>query len=109
MIKSELIERIAAKNPNLYQRDIEKIVNIILATIVDAMARGDRVELRGFGGFSVRVREAREGRNPRTGEAVAVDRTAFPYFKAGKEMGRRLNRKPGAAAEDQGGVAGFCL
>ena len=99
MIKSELIERIAAKNPDLYQRDIEKIVNIILATIVDAMARGDRVELRGFGGFSVRVREAREGRNPRTGEAVAVDRTAFPYFKTGKEMRERLNRKPAAAAE----------
>ena len=67
MIKSELVQRIAAQNPHLYQRDIEKIVNIVLDSIVDAMARGDRVELRGFGQFSVRVRDAREGRNPRTG------------------------------------------
>jgi len=96
MIKPELIKRIAAQNPHLFERDIEKIVNIVLATIVDAMARGDRVELRDFGTFSVRVREAREGRNPRTGEPVAVGRTAFPYFKAGREMGRRLNRKPAA-------------
>jgi integration host factor subunit beta len=85
MIKSELIQRIAAKNPGLFQRDIEKIVNIILATIVDAMARGDRVELRGFGIFSVRFREARVGRNPRTGEAVTVARsegTGGPCVKA---------------------------
>jgi integration host factor subunit beta len=94
MIKSELIQRVAAQNPHLYQRDIEKIVNIILDRIVEAMARGDRVELRGFGGFSVRVRDARVGRNPRTGEPVAVARTAFPYFKTGKEMRERLNRKP---------------
>ena len=102
MIKSELIQRIAAQNPHLYQRDIEKIVNIILDRIVDGMAGGDRVELRGFGTFSVRVCEAREGRNPRTGEAVAVDRTAFPYFKTGREMGRRLNRKPATTAEGGG-------
>jgi integration host factor subunit beta len=95
MIKSELIQRIAAQNPHLYQRDIEKIVNIILDRIVDGMAGGDRVELRGFGTFSVRFWEARKGRNPRTGEPVTVARKAFPYFKAGKEMGRRLNRKPG--------------
>ena len=99
MIKSELIQRIAAQNSHLYQRDIEKIVNIILDRIVESMARGDRVELRGFGTFSVRFREAREGRNPRTGEAVAVGRTAFPYFKTGREMGRRLNRKPGEGLE----------
>jgi integration host factor subunit beta len=95
MIKSELIQRIAAKNPGLYQRDIEKIVNIILTTIVDAMARGDRVELRDFGTFSVRFREGGARRNPRTGEPVTVEGKVFPYFRTGKEMGRRLNRKPG--------------
>jgi len=94
MIKSQLIKRIAAQNPHLFERDIEKIVNIILATIVDAMARGDRVELRGFGIFSVRFREARVGRNPKTGEPVTVARTGLPYFKTGKEMRGRLNRKP---------------
>ena len=97
MIKSQLVQRIAAKNPHLYQRDIKKIMNIIIDRIVDALAHGDRVELRDFGTFSVRVREAREGRNPRTGEAVAVDRTAFPYFRTGREMGSRLNRKPASA------------
>jgi integration host factor subunit beta len=100
MIKSELIQRVAAQNPHLYQRDIEKIVNIILARIVDAMARGDRVELRDFGTFSVRFRDARVARNPKTGEPVTVDRTGLPYFKAGREMGRRLNRKPATTAED---------
>ena len=85
MIKSQLIKRIAAQNPHLFERDIEKIVNIILATIVDAMARGDRVELRGFGIFSVRFREARVGRNPKTGEPVTVEGRAFPRFKPGKE------------------------
>jgi integration host factor subunit beta len=103
MIKSELIQRIAAQNPHLYQRDIEKIVNIIIARIVDGMARGDRVELRGFGTFSVRFWEAREGRNPRTGEPVKIDRKAFPYFKTGKEMRERLNRKPDATIADQSG------
>ena len=101
MIKSELIQRIAAKNPHLYQRDIEKIVNIILNRIVVALARGDRVELRDFGTFSVRVREAREGRNPRTGEPVAVGRTDFPHFRSGREMGRRLNKKPAAEGAPQ--------
>ena len=72
MIKSELIQRLAAENPHLYQRDIELIVNTILDEIIDAMARGDRVELRGFGAFSVRNRPSRVGRNPRTGEKVEV-------------------------------------
>ncbi|KMO36503.1 HU family DNA-binding protein, partial [Methylobacterium aquaticum] len=72
MIKSELVLKIAEQNPHLYQRDVENIVNAILDTIADALARGDRVELRGFGAFSVKRREARRGRNPRTGAAVAV-------------------------------------
>lgn len=72
MIKSQLIRRITAQNPHLFQRDIEKVVNAILVEMVEALRRGDRVELRGFGAFSVRLREARTGRNPRTGAAVAV-------------------------------------
>jgi integration host factor subunit beta len=72
MIKSELVLKIAEQNPHLYQRDVENIVNAILDTIADALARGDRVELRGFGAFSVKKRDARTGRNPRTGEAVSV-------------------------------------
>ena len=92
MIKSELIKRISAQNPHLYQRDVEKIVNAILGEIVAAMARGDRVELRGFGAFSVKQRPARTGRNPRTGAHVAVDQKCVPFFKTGKEMRERLNR-----------------
>ncbi|WP_026785024.1 integration host factor subunit beta [Pleomorphomonas koreensis] len=91
MIKSELVARIAAQNPHLYQRDIENIVNTILGTVVDAMKNGDRVELRGFGAFSVKSRPARTGRNPRTGEKVPVSEKFVPFFKTGKEMRERLN------------------
>ena len=91
MIKSELVARIAARNPHLYQRDVENIVNTILGTIVDAMKNGDRVELRGFGAFSVKSRPARTGRNPRTGEKVPVSEKYVPFFKTGKEMRERLN------------------
>jgi integration host factor subunit beta len=91
MIKSELVLKIAAQNPHLYQRDVENVVGAILDTIADALARGDRVELRGFGAFSVKRREARSGRNPRTGEAVAVCEKSIPVFKTGKEMRKRLN------------------
>lgn len=102
MIKSELVMRIAEQNPHLYQRDVENIVNAILDTIADALARGDRVELRGFGAFSVKKRDARIGRNPRTGETVSVGEKAVPVFKTGKEMRLRLNREGPAAA---GGMA----
>jgi integration host factor subunit beta len=91
MIKSELVQKIAERNPHLYQRDVENIVNAILDTITDALARGDRVELRGFGAFSVKKRDARTGRNPRTGETVAVAEKVIPVFKTGKEMRIRLN------------------
>lgn len=91
MTKSELIARIAAANPHLYQRDVERIVSTILDEITDALAQGDRVELRGFGAFSVKRREPRIGRNPRTGEAVPVAAKMVPYFKTGKEMRDRLN------------------
>jgi integration host factor subunit beta len=92
MIKSELVQRIAERNPHLYQRDVENIVNAILDTITDALTRGDRVELRGFGAFSVKKREARTGRNPRTGETVSVSEKLIPVFKTGKEMRIRLNK-----------------
>ena len=103
MIKSELIQRISSQNPHLYQRDIEKIVDAILDEIIDALRRGDRVELRGFGAFSTKVREARQGRNPRTGAVVSVAQKANPYFKTGKEMRVRLNPETGAivASPDQ--------
>ena len=91
MIKSELVQTIAERNPHLYQRDVENIVNAILGEITDALSRGDRVELRGFGAFSVKNRPARTGRNPRTGEAVEVEEKWVPFFKTGKELRDRLN------------------
>jgi integration host factor subunit beta len=93
MIRSELIQKIADENPHLYQRDVERIVNTIFEEIIEAMARGDRVELRGFGAFSVKKRDARVGRNPRTGEAVSVDEKHVPFFKTGKYLRDRLNGK----------------
>ncbi|MBB05535.1 integration host factor subunit beta [Pseudooceanicola sp.] len=91
MIRSELIQKIADENPHLYQRDVEKIVNVIFDEIIEAMARGDRVELRGFGAFSVKKRDSRTGRNPRTGEAVEVEEKHVPFFKTGKLLRDRLN------------------
>jgi integration host factor subunit beta len=92
VIKSELVQRLAARNPHLYQRDIENIVDAILGEIAGALSRGDRVELRGFGAFSTKQRQARTGRNPRTGDRVAVDEKYVPFFKTGKEMRERLNK-----------------
>jgi integration host factor subunit beta len=91
MIRSELIQKLADENPHLYQRDVEKIVNTIFDEIIEAMARGDRVELRGFGAFSVKKRDQRIGRNPRTGEAVEVEEKHVPFFKTGKLLRDRLN------------------
>lgn len=95
MTKSELIARLAEKNPHLYQRDVERIVTTIFEEITTALARGDRVELRGFGAFSVKARDARQGRNPRTGEQVAVDGKVIPFFKTGKQLRERLNTQDG--------------
>ena len=90
-IKSELIDRISVQNPHLYRQDAEKIVNTIFSQITAAMSRGDRVELRGFGAFFVRVRAGRTGRNPRTGALVSVGSKAVPFFRTGREMKSRLN------------------
>lgn len=91
MTKSELIQRIAEQNPHLYHRDVERIVTTIFEEITDALAQGSRVELRGFGAFSVKAREARVGRNPRTGEAVPVEAKMVPFFKTGKQLRDRMN------------------
>ncbi len=93
MIKSELISKLVDANPHLYQRDVERIVSTIFGEITAALSRGDRVELRGFGAFSVKRRPARTGRNPRTGEAVHVEEKFVPYFKTGKDLRERLNGK----------------
>ena len=93
MIRSELIQKIAEENPHLDQRDAEKIVNTIFEEIIGAMASGQRVELRGFGAFSVKKRDARVGRNPRTGESVDVEEKHVPFFKSGKLLRDRLNGK----------------
>jgi integration host factor subunit beta len=93
MIRSELIQKIAEENPHLYQRDVEKIVAIVFDRIAEALAEGRRVELRGFGAFSVKKRDGRTGRNPRTGEAVAVEEKHVPFFKTGKLLRDRLNGK----------------
>lgn len=91
MTRSELIARLAAANPHLYQRDVERIVTTIFEEISAALARGDRVELRGFGAFSVKQRGSRVGRNPRTGQSVSVTAKHIPYFKTGKQLRERLN------------------
>lgn len=94
MTKSELIARLAQAHPHLYQRDVERIVTTIFDEITGALARGDRVELRGFGAFSVKQRGARTGRNPRTGAAVSVTEKFIPYFKTGKQLRDKINGKP---------------
>ena len=91
MIKSELVQKIVDENPHLYQRDVERIVGTIFEEIIDAMAEGKRVELRGFGAFSIKKRDARVGRNPRTGDSVEVEEKYVPFFKTGKLLRDRLN------------------
>ena len=93
MIRSELVQIIADQNPHLFQRDVERIVNTVFDEITNAMANGDRVELRGFGAFSVKKRDTRVGRNPRTGESVSVSEKHVPFFKTGKLLRDRLNGK----------------
>jgi integration host factor subunit beta len=118
VIKSELIQKIASANSHLFHRDIERIVNVMFDEIVEALARGDRVELRGFGAFTVKHRAPRTGRNPRTGAPVAVHEKFVPFFKTGKELRERLNsdgkagdggksgKRRGKAAKAAAAVAG---
>jgi len=93
MIKSELVARLAERYPHLYHRDVERIVSTVLDEISSALSSGDRVELRGFGAFSVKVRPARQGRNPRTGEAVSVEEKRVPFFRTGKELPRKTQQR----------------
>ena len=99
MIKSELITRLAEENPHLTRADVERVVNTVLDRMIAALGQGGRVELRGFGAFSVRDRPARAGRNPRTGETVEVSAKTVPFFKSGKELRERLNLEGDAEAE----------
>ena len=92
LIKSKLIQNITEANPHLFVRDVERIVNTIFSEITQSLADGKRVELRGFGAFSVQHREQRTGRNPRTGEAVNVEEKYIPRFKTGKELRLKLNK-----------------
>ncbi len=103
MIKSELIQRIASANPHLYHRDVENIVSVIFDEIISALARGERVELRGFGAFTVKHRMPRVGRNPRTGATVHVEEKFVPFFKTGKELRERLNKPEAEAATQEPG------
>ncbi len=105
MTKSELIADLASENPHLLARDVELIVATIFDQITAALAGGSRVELRGFGAFTVKRRDARTGRNPRTGASVPVLEKAVPFFKAGKELRERLNRAPRPAPARQRAVA----
>lgn len=90
MIRSELVQKLAGDNPELSLREIERIVAIMFDRMAARLAAGGRVELRGFGAFSTRARDARVGRNPRTGTLVDVEAKRVPYFKPGKEMRSRL-------------------
>jgi len=108
MIKSELVLLLKARLPHLYERDIERVLNAILGQIISALARGDRVELRGFGAFSVKRRKGRNGRNPRTGAAVVVSAKAVPYFKTGKELRARLNRSENTYDEQSASWEAAC-
>ena len=92
MIKSELVQKISEENPHLFQRDVERLVNTIFNEIIDAMSSGRRIELRGFGAFSVKHRKPRLGRNPRTGRSVQVEEKIVPFFKPGKLMKDKLNK-----------------
>lgn len=91
MLKSELIEQLAAEYPHMTQKDVERVVNLIFESMIDSLQKGGRVELRGFGALSVRSRPARAGRNPRTGQSVNVPAKHVPFFKSGKELRERLN------------------
>jgi integration host factor subunit beta len=93
MVRSELIERVAELHPHLRYTDVERVVETIFEEISDALARGARIEIRGFGSFAIRDREARTGRNPKTGVTVEVPRRSSPYFRIGKHLHARLNKK----------------
>ncbi len=91
MTKSDLIERVAARLPHISKKDTEIVVNTIFDSMTEALQRSDRIEIRGFGSFQVKIREAREGRNPKTGEEVKIPAKRTPFFKVGKELKERID------------------
>lgn len=104
MTKSGLIEQVAERTPHISKKDTEVVVNTIFDAMTDALRRGERIEIRGFGSFQVKVREARDGRNPKTGEMVNIPAKRTPFFKVGKELKEMVDRAPsgGGAADDSG-------
>ena len=104
MTKSGLIEKVAERTPHISKKDTEVVVNPIFDAMTDALRRGERIEIRGFGSFQVKVREARDGRNPKTGEMVNIPAKRTPFFKVGKELKEMVDRAPsgGGAADDSG-------
>ncbi|MEB2346402.1 MAG: integration host factor subunit beta [Deltaproteobacteria bacterium] len=104
MTKSGLIEQVAERTPHISKKDTEVVVNTIFDAMTDALRRGERIEIRGFGSFQVKVREARDGRNPKTGEMVNIPAKRTPFFKVGKELKEMVDRAPagGGATGDSG-------
>jgi integration host factor subunit beta len=106
MTKSGLIEDVARQTPHISKKDTEVVVNTIFDSMIEALKEGDRIEIRGFGSFQVKVREAREGRNPKTGEPVHISAKRTPFFKVGKELKEMVDASPDLAELADGGSAG---
>jgi integration host factor subunit beta len=104
MTKSDLIERVAARMDHISKKDTELVVNTIFDSMTDALRTNDRIEIRGFGSFQVKVREAREGRNPKTGDEVRIPAKRTPFFKVGKELKERIDQARGTAQSLAGGA-----
>ncbi len=104
MTKSDLIERVAARLPHISKKDTEIVVNTIFDSMTEALRRSDRIEIRGFGSFQVKIREAREGRNPKTGEEVKIPAKRTPFFKVGKELKERIDATGRAEREAAAGM-----
>ncbi len=95
MTKSDLVSKVAERMPHVSKKDTETIVNEVFQSMMEVLKRGERIEIRGFGSFQVKLREPREGRNPKTGEIVSIPAKRSPFFKVGKELKERVNYKPG--------------
>lgn len=93
MTKSDLVSKVAERMSHVSKKDTEMIVNSVFESMSEALKRGDRIEIRGFGSFQVKLRESREGRNPKTGEIVSIPAKRTPFFKVGKELKERVNYK----------------
>ena len=100
MTKSELIQKLADQTPSIPRKDMELVVNVIFDSMRDALVAGERIEIRGFGSFQVKVREAREGRNPKTGEPVHISAKRTPFFKVGKELKEMVDKSTAPLSSD---------